>query len=411
MRFLLALGLSAAALAEDWPQFRGPTGQGHSTERGLPLEWSERKNIVWKTPVPGRGWSSPAILGDRIWITTATEPEGIAALGNVILRGRSLRAIALDRETGRIVVNVEVLRLTDAGAMHAKNSHASPTPVLEGDRVYVHFGAHGTAALSSSGQIVWKTRLPYDHLHGTGGSPVLYGDLLILSCDGVDVQYVVALDKRTGQIRWKTPRKGYMAFSTPLVIRAAGRDQVVSPGAYRTVAYDPETGREIWSVSYGDGFSNVPRPVYGQGLVFLCSGFNQADLLAVRPDGAGDVTASHVAWRSRRSIPLTPSPLVAGEELYIVSDNGIATCFDARTGKVNWRERLEGSHSASPLFAEGRIYFLNEDGESVVIEAGKVFRKLSMNKLDGATLASMAVSGGSLFVRGEKYVYRIAAGK
>jgi outer membrane protein assembly factor BamB len=400
MWLLLAVGLCLPGLAEDWPQFRGPAGQGHSAERALPLEWSESKNIRWKTAIPGRAWSSPVIQGDRIWVTTAAQPD-------LPTRGVSLRAIALDRETGRLVHDVEVFRLTDAGSMHSKNSHASPTPVLDGDRVYVHFGAHGTAALSSSGEIIWKTRLGYNHLHGTAGSPVVHGDLLIISCDGVDVQYVVALDKRTGQVRWKSSRQGAMAYSTPLVIRVAGADQVISPGGFRAVAYEPQTGREIWSVRYGDGFSNVPRPVFANGLVYICTGFYEPELFAVRPDGTGDITSSHVAWRERRSVPLTSSPIVVGEELYMVNDSGIASCLDARTGKPHWRQRLGGSHSASPVHAAGRIYFLNEDGESVVIPAGKVFQRLASNPLQGQTLASMAISGGSIFIRSATHLYRI----
>jgi outer membrane protein assembly factor BamB len=338
------------------------------------------------------------IQGDRIWLTTAAKPEA---------PGLSLRAIALDRETGRVIHDIEVFRLTDPGSMHAKNSHASPTPLLEGDRVYVHFGAHGTAALTASGEIVWKTRLPYNHLHGTAGSPVIHEDLLILSCDGVDVQFVAALEKGSGKIRWKSERQGAMAYSTPLIIHAAGVDQVISPGGLRAIAYEPQSGKEIWSVRYGDGFSNVPRPVYSNGLVYICTGFNHPNMIAVRPDGKGDVTSSHVAWTERRAAPLTPSPLAVGDELYFVSDAGIASCIDSRTGKLHWRERIGGNHSASPIYADGRIYFLNEDGESVVIEPGTSFRKLAVNKLDGRTLASMAVSGGSMFIRSETHLYRI----
>ena len=382
------------APAENWPEFRGLTGQGHSGERGLPLTWSETENVAWKVPIPGRGWSSPVLIDDQIWLTTAMDD------------GRSLRAICLNRDTGRIVHNVEVFQLTDPGAVHQKNSHASPTPILEGDRVYLHFGSHGTACITRSGQIVWKTQeLKYYHRHGPGGSPVVYGDLLIVSCDGYDIQFVVALDKQTGKIRWKSPRKGYQAYTTPLTIQVQGKDQLISPGAHRAVAYEPLTGKEIWSVRYGDGYSNVPRPVFGHGLVFICSGFEQAELLAVRPDGRGDVTDSHVAWSVKRAVPLTPSPLLVGEELYLVSDNGIASCLDAKSGKTHWQQRLGGNHSASPIFAEGRIYFLNEEGGSVVIEPGKEFKKLATNQLDGQTLASMAVSGRAIFVRSSSHLY------
>ena len=391
---LLMPSLLIVLHAENWPEFRGPTGQGHSRERGLPLTWSETENVRWKIPITGKGWSSPVILGDRIWLTTAME------------NGRSLRAICLDRRTGHVLHHVEVFRLADPGPIHEKNSHASPTPILAEDRVYLHFGSHGTACITSSGEIVWKTQdLKYYHRHGPGGSPVLLGDLLIISCDGYDIQYVVALDKRTGRIRWKSPRKGYQAYTTPLIVQVDGKDQVVSPGAHRAISYDPWTGKEIWWIRYGNGYSNVPRPVYGQGLVFICSGFDQPELLAIRPDGQGDVTETQVAWSIKRGIPLTPSPLLVGEELYIVSDNGIASCLDAKTGQKHWQERLGGNYSASPIYADGRIYFLNEDGESVVIEPAKEFKKLASNAIDGYTLASMAVSGGAIFIRSASHLY------
>src|SRR5712691_7348262 len=337
---LLLLTLSGgAAEAQDWPEFRGPTGQGISTERGLPLEWSESRNVIWKIRVPGLGWSSPVVVGGRVWLTTAIEQKGAA----------SLRALAFDGETGREVVNTEVFRIAHARLTNPKNSFASPTPVVEGDRVYVHFGAEGTAALTTSGEIVWKTRLQYQSQHGDGGSPVLYGDLLIVNCDGSDDAFVVALDKRTGKVRWKTTRRQPwdQAYSTPLVIRVGDRDQLVSVGAYRAVAYDPQTGKEVWRVSYDDGFSNVPRPVYGHGLVYITTGFQQPSLLAVRADGTGDVTKTHIAWRMRRAAPLTPSPLLVGDELYVVSDIGIASCLDATTGAVHWLQRLGGNYSAS----------------------------------------------------------------
>ena len=384
--------------ASDWPQFRGPTGQGTSDEHGLPLNWGETTNVRWKVPIPGKGWSSPVIQGDRIWLTTATED------------GKSLRAISVDRNTGAILQNVEVFRLKSAKLTNSKNSFASPTPIIDGDHVYIHFGAFGTACISQTGEILWKTRLEYDNgQHGTGGSPVLYDDLLIISCDGNDIQYVVALDKLTGKVRWKKSREGYQAYTTPLIVKLADGDQVISPGAFRAVSYDPRNGKELWQVTYGEGFSNVPRPVYGDGLVFICTGFQQPSLLAVRIDGKGDVTKSKVAWKLDRGVPLTPSPLLVGNELYLVTDNGIATCVDAKTGKENWRARLGGNHSASPIYADGRIYFLSEEGESVVIAPGKELKHLATNQLDGRTLASMAVAGGSIFVRSETHLYRIGS--
>ncbi|MBS1812232.1 MAG: PQQ-binding-like beta-propeller repeat protein [Acidobacteria bacterium] len=397
MKFALLLLLSLPVLAQDWPEFRGPSGQGHATERGLPLTWSESQHIKWKTVIPGKGWSSPAIQGDRIWLTTATED------------GKSLRALCVDRNTGAIQQNIEVFRLKSAATTHAKNSHASPTPVLEGDKIYVHFGAMGTACLNTAGEILWKTKLEYDNgQHGPGGSPVLYDNLLIVNCDGQSEQFVVALDKATGKVRWRKYRQGAQAYATPLVVRLPAGDQVISIGAFRTFAYEPRTGKEIWNVSYGEGFSNVPRPVFGHGLTFICTGFMQPSLLAVRVDGRGDVTKSHVAWTLKRGVSLTPSPLLVGDELYLVSDNGIATCLDAKTGATHWQMRIGGNHSASPLYADGRIYFLSEEGESVVIAPGKTFQKLATNQLDGATLASIAVSNGSLFIRSQTHLYRLS---
>ncbi len=383
----------AGVEAAEWPQFRGPSGEGQAAASGLPLTWSESENTVWKTPVAGRGWSSPVIDGSQIWLTTAA--------------GRSLRALALDRDSGRLLLDVEVFRLDGPPAIHQKNSYASPTPILDTGRVYVHFGPLGTAALKRDGSIVWKRQLNYQHGHGPGGSPALWGELLIINCDGTDQQYVVALDKETGEIRWRTERRdGAMSYSTPLIIRAGPGEQVISPGANRAVAYDPRTGREIWWIGY-DGFSVVPRPVFGHGLVFLTSGFYRPILFAVRPGGRGDVSHSQVAWTWERGVPLTPSPLLAGDELYLVSDNGIVTCLDAKTGREQWRERLPGRFSASPLAAEGRVYFLNESGETTVVEAGRNFTVLARNRLDGETLASLAVAGRAIFLRTASHLYRI----
>jgi outer membrane protein assembly factor BamB len=388
------------AHGQDWPQFRGPAGQGHSSENALPLEWSETQNVGWKITVPGQGWSSPVVADGRVWVTTAIVDQEAA----------SLRAIAFDVETGKEVVNSEVFRMTDSTLLNLKNSHASPTPVVEGDRVYVHFGAEGTAALTTSGEIVWTTRFPYISQHGNGGSPILYGDLLIINCDGYDESFVVAVDKNTGDVRWKKMRREpfSQAYSTPLVIRVGDRDQIVSVGAFQAAAYDPESGEEIWRIAYPlDGFSNVPRPVYGHGLVYIVTGFQQPSLMAVRVDGTGDVSDTHVEWTRRRSIPFTPSPLLVGEELYIVSDIGVISCLDATTGEQYWQERVLGNYSASPVYADGRIYFLSEEGVTTVIAPGKEFRSLATNTIDGWTLASTAIAGGSLFIRSHSHLYRI----
>lgn len=391
---VLAVGLRA----QDWPQFRGPSGQGVSEARGLPLEWSESKNIAWKVPVPGSGWSSPVVGGGRVWLTTYVD------------KGASIRALAFDVESGKEVVNVEVFKFRGGDPINPKNSRATPTPVLDGDRVFVHFGAEGTAALDRDGKVLWKAHFPYSSQHGSGASPIVVGDLLIVSGDGPDAAFLIGLDKATGKTKWKTWKRQPwdQAYSTPLLIRVAESDQIVSVGAHHTGAYDPQNGKEIWRVAYPNGFSNVPRPVYGAGLVFITTGFQQPSLLAVRPDGKGDVTRSHVAWKFSRGVPLTPSPLLVGNELYMVNDAGIAICLDARTGAALWAQRLSGPHSASPVFADGRIYFLSEEGVTTVVAPGGEFRALATNELDGLTYASMAVSAGSFFIRTDKYLYRVA---
>ncbi len=394
------IGYAAAVLlAEDWPQFRGPDGQGHSSERGLPTRWSETENVTWKVAVAGRGWSSPVVADKRVWLTSAT------AVG----RETSLRLMAYDLETGRSLLDTEIFRLRNSELLNAKNSHASPTPIVEGDRVYVHFGAQGTAAVSVTGQIIWKTRLQYESQHGNGGSPALYGDLLIVNCDGYDEAFVVALDKRTGKTRWRTfrPEPWSQAYSTPLVIRVGDRDLIVSIGAFHAAAYDPQNGREVWRVDYPDGFSNVPRPVFGAGLVFIATGFQQPSILAVRPDGKGNVTRSHLAWTLNRGAPLTPSPLLVGDDLYLVTDAGIASNVDARTGAIRWQHRLGAAVSSSPVFADGRIYVLDEEGRTTVINPGSTFQQVAVNVLDGAALASMAVASQSFFIRTATHLYRI----
>ena len=391
--------LCLLTLIAQWPEFRGPGGQGHSTESGLPLAWGEGKNVAWKTAVPGLGWSSPVVADGRVWLTTAIEQRGI-----------SLRVLAFDAATGRELINVEAFNIPSSRReINPKNSWASPTPVIDNGRVYVHFGADGTAALTTAGEIVWKARFDYRSQHGAGGSPIVYRDLLIFSCDGSDTAFVVALDKHTGKVKWKTSR-GFpadQAYTTPLVIRAADRDQLISVGAFRARAYDPLTGKEIWRVRYDEGFSNVPRPVFAHSLVIIATGFQQPSLLAVRPDGTGDVTKSHVAWTLTRGAPLTPSPIAVGGELYIVNDGGIASCLDARSGAVVWQARLGGTYSASPVFADGRIYFFAEQGVTTVIAPGKTFQRLATNALDGALLTSMAVADGSFFLRTDSHLYRI----
>jgi outer membrane protein assembly factor BamB len=392
---LVCLSTSLLATAADWPQFRGPGAEGHVPDHGYPLTWSETENITWKVPIPGLGWSSPVVVGSQIWLTTALD------------EGTSLRAICVDRASGKLLHDVEVFHQEKPKSIHKKNSHASPTPIIEGNRVYVHFGAHGTACLTTDGKLLWRTNeLKYVHQHGPAGSPVIYQDLLILSCDGTDVQYVVALDKYTGKIRWKTDREGRMAYSTPLLITVDAQDQLISTGGDAVIAYEPATGKEIWRVKY-DGYSLVPRPVVGHGLAFICTGYDRPSLIAVRLGGQGDVTESHVAWKLDKGAPHNPSPLLVGNELYIVSDKGIATCLNAATGEEIWQQRIGGNYSASPAYADGRIYISDEDGKTLVIAAGKEYKELATNQVEGRTLASLAFVDRAIYLRTDTHLYRI----
>ncbi len=391
------------AIAGDWPEFRGPTAQGLYDGKPLAVEWNPSKNVAWKQSIPGLGWSSPAIVGGRICLTTAV-PKGT---------DYSLRLMCLDAKTGKVVWDKEVFRQEEASSprIHNKNSHASPSPIVREGQVFVHFGHQGTACLDLDGNVVWKTReLKYPPVHGNGASPLLIDDRLIFSCDGASDPFVAALNAADGKVLWKTPRSWdsvkKFAFATPLAIEVKGKTQVVLPGAGGVAAYDPKTGAEIWKVHY-DGYSVIPRPVFGHGMVFVSSSFDSAAMLAIRVDGSGDVTDTHVAWQLKRGAPHSASPLLVGDELYLVSDGGQASCVDAKTGKVHWQERVAGGYSASPLYANGNIYFENETGTVTVVKACTKFEQVAKNAINERTLASLAAADGAIFLRSEKGLYRI----
>lgn len=401
-RFLLpnVIGILLAAAtvsrAADWTEFRGPGQQGHSDEQGLPLTWSAEEHVVWKTDLPGLGWSSPAIAGGKIWLTTGVDD------------GRSLRVLRLDAASGALEQSIEVFAPAEPGSVHTKNSHASPTPVIDGERVFVHFGSHGTACLSRDREILWKAKLDYNHRHGPAGSPVVVGDLLVIACDGTDIQFVVALDKTTGKEVWRQPRgEGRMAYSTPTLAAVDGQPIVVSCGGEFVIAYTPESGVERWRFRYPGGYSNVPRPVTGFGLTFVSSGYDTPVFYALPLDGTGELGDDRVAWKTTKAVPRNASPLLVGDELYMVSDNGVISCLDARSGTVHWQERLGGDCTASPLHADGRIYITDENGVTKVIAPGKTFQELATNELPGRTLASLATADGAIFLRTDTAIYRL----
>ncbi|MBC8351422.1 MAG: PQQ-like beta-propeller repeat protein [Planctomycetes bacterium] len=393
--------------AAEWTQFRGPDGNGHATATGIPIEWSDTVNVAWKEAILGEGWSSPVVSDGTIYLTAAVPDAGDS-------RDYSLQLMSFDAKSGKQRASVELFRqdaATDA-KIHSKNSHASPTPIIEGDRIYVHFGHQGTACVTRDNEVLWKTReLAYAPVHGNGGTPIVVDDLLIFSCDGREDPFVAAIDKTTGEVRWKTSRKSEVSrkfsFTTPILINVEGERQLISPGSGEVSALDPKTGEELWRVDYGDGYSVIPKPVFARGLVFVCTGYGRPNLLAIRPDGRGEVTETHVVWQTDRQAPHTPSVLVVGDELYMVADRGVASCLDAKTGKVHWEERLGGNYSASPLYVDGRIYFQSEEGDTTVIEPGLEFKKLASNPLGERTLASFGVVDNALLIRSDKHLYRI----
>ena len=428
-RFSIAylLLISAQVMAADeWPQFRGPGGQGHVHGPAIPVTWNATENIRWKTAIPGRGHASPVITGNVAWLLTSVETPLTAAeqkqrlsklknSNGLEISGKlSLQAVAVDIVSGKLLHVVELLQVAEPEPIHVLNSYASPTPVLHDGRLYVHFGTYGTVCLDiSTRKVVWRrTDINVDHQNGPGSSPIVWKDLLIVHCDGIDSQFVTALKLKDGSDQWKAVRSGKMnarpefrkAYSTPVVVDVAGKDVLISPGADWTYAYDPATGRELWKEPYGQlGFSTVPRPVVGHGLVYVCTSYMKSRLLAVRYDSSGD----RVAWQSDSQIPKKPSLLLVGDNLYFVNDGGVATCLDALTGEQHWRQRLGGQYSASPIFAGNRIYFFSQDGKTTVIEPGNTFRQLSVNPLGEGLMASPAAVNGALFLRGDKHLYRI----
>ena len=404
---LIGIGAGRSA-SENWTEFRGPAGSGHSDATGLPREWSETKNVVWKTPIHGRGWSSPVVWGKQVWLTTGT-PDG-----------KELSVLCVDRESGKIVLDHKLFTVAKPDEMwRGFNSYASPTPVIEEGRIYVHYGTYGTACIDTkSMKAIWaRDDLSCNHWRGAGSSPILFENLLILTFDGYDVQYLVALDKKTGKTVWKSDRshdfgtddgdrkKGY---ATPIIIDVAGKPQLITPASYAVVSLDPHTGKVLWWIKTA-GHSPAMRSLYGHGLVYATSGAGK-ELIAIRPDGKGDVTASHIAWKTNKGIGHKPSPVLVDDLLYVVSDNAAAVCIDAKTGQQVWAQRVAGTaFSASPLYADGVLYFFAEDGSATVLQPGREHKELGRNKLDGGKESKQtpAIAGKSFFIRTESNLYRI----
>lgn len=418
---LVTLCVHGSPAAENaWPQFRGPRGDGISPAQSVPVNWGETNNLAWKASVPGRGRSSPVVIGNRIWLTLAVERgvvrTRIQSDDMQTAEHVSLEVVCLDGKDGKIVWRTPLFEVDQPDPVHWFNSWATPTPVVETGKLYCDFGTWGTACLNAkNGKLIWKTRLPLDHQVGPGSSPVLHRNLLLLVRDGRDAQYVAALDKKTGKQVWRTERPPIEAssgnlkksFVTPLLIEAAGHTQLISPGAHWVVSYDPATGKEFWRAKHGKGFSIGSCPVFGDGIAYFSTGCMKPSLWAIRADGAGDVTASHAVWTTLRQVPVMSSPLLQGDTLYWTSDDGMANCSSTKDGEAFWQERLNQQHLASPLLAEGRVYFFGKEGKTTVVKADKKFEKLAENQLDGTIIATPAIVDGAIYYRTDTHLYRI----
>ncbi|MHC4517752.1 MAG: outer membrane protein assembly factor BamB family protein [Planctomycetota bacterium] len=407
---VVAVFLTHSTLAyANWPDWRGPTGDGRSDATDLPLNWSETENVVWKTRIHDFGHSTPVVWGDQVWLTTATKD------------GRTLYAVCIDLNSGRVVRDVEVFHPDQPQRIHANNTYATPSAVVEEGCAYVHFGTFGTAALDSqTGAVLWRrTDLNCEHMQGPVSSPVLFEDLLIVHLEGTDVQFIAALDTKTGDTVWRFDRPedlyGHVepvflrkAYHTPVLVEVDGRIQLVSNGALLVTGHEPRTGKELWRVLYRDD-NTISRIVSGHGLLFInCGGPpNATHLWAVRQGGAGDVTNTHVAWKMTEDVPLESSPVLVGDLLYTMSDGGVLICKQAMTGETVWRKRLRGRYGASLLYADNRIYISSKQGKTTVIEPGRVFREVAVNELDGEHWASPVVAGDSLLFRTKTHLYRV----
>ena len=422
-RLLLAFNLVTAAILPgraDWPEFRGPRGDGHvlAPAGGLPLHWSETNNVKWKTEIPFKGQSTPVVMNGQVWVTTATED------------GHDFYALGLDAKSGKVLFNEKLFHSDNPeplGNGSSMNCYATPSPAIEPGRFYAHFGSFGTACLDTrTGQVLWKREdLPCRHYRGPASSVVLFENLVILTMDGADLQYHVALDKQTGKTVWKTDRSvawndenvpGQMAkdgdlrkaHSTPLIATVAGQPQMFSPGAKAAYGYDPRSGRELWKVQYSD-WSVAPRPLYHEGLAYIVTGLTKRELWAVKTDGQGDVTDTGVVWKLKTHVGKYASPILVDGLIYTAAEESFITCLEAASGQTVWTERVGGKYAASPVYADGRLYFFDQGGATTVIKPGRALEVLATNTLAAGFMASPAVSGRTFYLRTKTHLYRVEA--
>jgi outer membrane protein assembly factor BamB len=405
---LVAAASSAPLEAENWPCFRGPQRQGISRQKDPPTEWGPTENIVWRQTIPGRGWSSPIVWDDRVYVTTATDD------------GASLHVICLAGEDGDVVWNTAVPQ--KAGHKLRQNSYATPTPCTDGRRVYVLAADGRIVALSTAGEIEWiNAEFDYYSQHGVAVSPILHDELVIVPFDwssrGPDKKlgwqrpwakaFIMAVNKATGKTKWTGKRgNSRIAHVTPVIVEVDGRDQLVSSAGDVVQGFDPRTGQRLWSVpNPGEGV--VPSPAAGDGMVFATSGFGDSAIRAVRLGGPSDATDTHILWTRTDDVPKVPSLLFISPHLYILTDSGVLTCVNAAAGDVVWRERLAGKFSASPIWADGKIYVLDEQGRTTVLRDGGQFEVVARNPLEGTFCATPAIARGRIYLRSDTTLYCI----
>ena len=423
---LLLLAFSHVS-AEEWPEWRGPNGQGISSAKGLPETWSETSGVVWKAELPGRGHSTPLLTGNQLWLTPALEkaatPDQVKArlatnTGDqplTVLDSVSLRVLCVDSISGKVLHDMEVLNVKNPQWAHQLNSYASPSPILENGRLYAHFGSLGTVCLDTATlKILWKNEeLHVMHENGPGSTPVLSGNRLIAHFDGSDQQFIAAFDKTTGKVAWKTARSGKMdprpqqrkAYGTPLIVTMNGQATIVSPAADWVYGYEPATGKELWKLPYGElGFSMSVRPVADAERIYLSTSYGKSQVIALKYAG---LKTPEIAWRNNKNAPKMCSPVLANDLLFYVDDGGIVSCIDPATGDAHYRERLGGKFSASPILADNKLYFASREGVVTVIPAGREFKILAQNTLEGSLMASPVAVDGTLYLRTDKALYRI----
>jgi outer membrane protein assembly factor BamB len=412
--FLLFFSIqSAKAQPDNWTHFRGNNLNGISETKTAPITWSDSTNVIWKKEIKEKGWSSPVVFGNQVWLTSATDD------------GKQMFAICLDFNSGKEIYNLPVFQSDSIYPKHSINSYATPTPCIEDGFVYLHFGSTGTVCVNTkSGAIVWKrTDLNCNHVQGPGSSPMLYKNLLILHIEGIDVQYLVALNKQTGETVWKTERPakvyepllpiGKKAYITPIIINVNGQDFLISNGSAACCAYNPETGEEIWRVVEGED-STIAMPIAENGIVYFYPGFitdtsgdKVAELLAVNPEGKGDITKTNVLWKFKSPILQLLTPLIKDGLIYTIDNRNVLFCLDAKTGQELYSKKLKQKYNSSPVYANGNIYFTSVKGETMIIKAGKQLQIIAENKLSGEVYATMAIIRNSIILRTDSKLYRI----